>query len=71
MSLSNTNYLNIAKTKNIEENWLFQLFNQNSYIEFDGDDDYIDLGATTSSSPTSLTSTEDMSVSFWVDIFLS
>jgi len=66
VSLSNTNYLNIAKTKNIEENWLFQLFNQNSYIEFDGDDDYIDLGATTSSSPTSLTSTEDMSVSFWV-----
>ena len=66
MSLSNTNYLNIAKTKNVEENWLFQLFNQNSYLEFDGDDDYIDLGATTSSSPTSLTATEDMSVSFWV-----
>ena len=50
MSLSNTNYLNIAKSKNVEENWLFQLFNQNSYLFFDGADDYIDLGTTTANS---------------------
>ena len=46
MSLSNTNYSNILYSKDVEENWLFQLFNQNSYLTFDGTDDYIDLGAT-------------------------
>ena len=50
----------------IKENWLFQLFNQDSYLSFDGDNDYIDLGATTSATATSLTSTTDMSIAFWI-----
>ena len=50
----------------IKENWLFQLYNQDSYLSFDGDNDYIDLGATTSATATSLTSTTDMSIAFWI-----
>ena len=33
----------------IKENWLFQLYNQDSYLSFDGTNDYIDLGTTTGS----------------------
>tara|TARA_R100000655_G_scaffold108196_2_gene159749 strand:- start:9375 stop:12212 length:2838 start_codon:yes stop_codon:yes gene_type:complete len=48
---------------NVNENWLFQLFNQESYLAFDGSNDYINFGTTTSSSPTSVTA--DISVAFW------
>ena len=48
MSLSpSANYTGASYLGNIKENWLFQLFNQDSYLTFDGDNDYIDLGATT------------------------
>ncbi len=50
-----------------KENWLFQLFNQNSYLSFDGTDDYVDLGATTSSTSLSLTSSTGVSVAMWVN----
>ena len=64
MSLLNTNYQNIAKKRDIQENWLFQLFNQNSFLSFDGVNDYIDLG-TTSSAIQSITS--DVTISLWVN----
>ena len=50
-----------------KENWLFQLFNQNSYLSFDGSDDYVDLGATTSSTSLSLTSSTGVSIAMWVN----
>ena len=50
----------------IKENWLFQLFNQDSYLSFDGDNDGIDCGATTSSSALAITSSTGMSVAFWI-----
>ena len=56
-----------SKNSNNVENWLYQLFNSNSYMEFDGVNDYIDLGTTTGSSPINLTSDEKMSISFWVN----
>ena len=62
-------YSSAAKLGNIQENWIAQLFNQDSYLSFDGSNDFIDLGATTgtlSSSPMSLTSTQDLSISMWV-----
>ena len=40
---------NSYKKSNINENWIFQFFNSNdSYISFDGTDDYIDYGTTSS-----------------------
>ena len=67
MSLSpSANYTGASYLGNIKENWLFQLFNQGSYLTFDGENDYIDLGATTSTSPMSLTSSEDLSIAMWV-----
>lgn len=60
-------YEESSKNSNNVENWLYQLFNSNSYMEFDGVNDYIDLGTTTSSSSINLTSSEDMSISFWVN----
>lgn len=47
----------------INENWLFQLFNQESYIGFDGVNDYINFGTATSSSPSSITA--NISTAFW------
>ena len=55
MALSNTNYEAHAKSGNIHENWLFQFFNQDSYLEFDGSNDYVDCGLTTAASATSVT----------------
>ena len=60
-------YEESSKNSNNVENWLYQLFNSNSYMEFDGVNDYVDLGTTTSSSSINLTSSEDMSISFWVN----
>jgi len=45
-----SSYESASKNSNIKENWAFQLFNSNSYLSFDGTDDYIDLGGTTASS---------------------
>lgn len=45
-----SSYESASKNSNIKENWVFQLFNSNSYLSFDGTDDYIDLGGTTASS---------------------
>jgi hypothetical protein len=60
------NYVGASHLGNIKENWLFQLFNQDSYLSFDGTNDSIDLGATTSSSPLSFTSSTKMSACGWV-----
>ena len=72
MSLSpSDNYSGASYLGNIKENWLFQLFNQDSYLSLDGTDDVVDLGATTSASPLSITSTGDsgtgVSLCGWVN----
>ena len=61
------NYESASKLGNFKENWVCQLFNADSYLSFDGDNDYINLGATTSTSPASLTSTTKLSISMWVN----
>ena len=61
------NYESASKSGNFKENWVAQLFNADSYLSFDGDNDYINLGATTSTSPASLTSTTKLSISMWVN----
>jgi len=45
-----SNYENASKNSNIKENWLYQLFNNDSYLSFDGINDFVDLGATTTNS---------------------
>tara|TARA_R110002020_G_scaffold434012_4_gene644154 strand:+ start:1357 stop:4437 length:3081 start_codon:yes stop_codon:yes gene_type:complete len=50
---------------NITENWLFDFYNQDSYLSFDGSNDYIDLGATTTSSPLSVKA--QGTFAFWVN----
>jgi len=50
---------------NIKENWLFDFYNQDSYLNFDGVNDYIDLGGTTSTSPISVSS--NGSIAFWIN----
>lgn len=51
------------KRSNFEENWLFQLYNNDTYLSFDGIDDFIDLG-TTNSSISNITS--NITISFWI-----
>ena len=65
MALSNTNYEAHAKSGNIQENWLFQFFNQDSYLEFDGSNDYVDCGLTTATSATSVTG--QVSIGMWIN----
>ena len=68
MSLSpSDNYSGASYLGNIKENWLFQLFNQDSYLSFDGVDDYIDLGSTTASSSLNVTSGTGITVSFLIN----
>ena len=57
---------NEIKTGNISENWLFDIFSNNSCLQFDGADDFVDCGSTDSSSGISLTSSNKISVVFWV-----
>jgi hypothetical protein len=57
---------NEIKTGNISENWLFDIFSNNSCLQFDGADDFVDCGETDSSSAISLTSSNKISVVFWV-----
>ena len=64
MSLSpSDNYSGASYLGNIKENWLFQLYNQDSYLRFDGTDDFIDCG-TTSSAITGITS--NITIAFWI-----
>ena len=55
------------KSSNISENWLFQLFNQDSYLSFDGVDDFIDFGTANSSSAICLDNTDKISIAFWIN----
>tara|TARA_R100001443_G_scaffold2742_4_gene8998 strand:+ start:9925 stop:12855 length:2931 start_codon:yes stop_codon:yes gene_type:complete len=67
MSLTpSSNYSGASHLGNVKENWLFQLYNQNSYLSLDGSNDYINLGSTSSSSPLSFTSSTKMSACGWV-----
>lgn len=67
MSLSpSNNYTGASYLGNVKENWLFQLFNQDSYLSLDGSDDYVNLGSTSGSSPLSFTSTTKMSACGWI-----
>lgn len=65
MALTNATYTSIAKNSNLSENWVLQLFNQDSYLSFDGVNDYVDCGLTTSASATSLT--EQVTFAFWIN----
>jgi len=58
---------NAPSTSNVSENWIAQLFHQNSYLSFDGTDDYIDLGETTSSSPIAIGSSTGITIAFWIN----
>ena len=51
----------------IKENWLFQLYNQDSYLSLDGTNDYVDLGTTTSSSSIAVTSSTGITIAFWIN----
>ena len=65
MSLSpSNNYAGASHLGNVKENWLFQLFNQDSYLQFDGTDDFIDCG-TTSSAISGITS--NITIAFWIN----
>tara|TARA_R100000742_G_C4279350_1_gene103701 strand:- start:2296 stop:5202 length:2907 start_codon:yes stop_codon:yes gene_type:complete len=67
LSLSpSNNYTGASYLGNVKENWLFQLFNQDSYLSLDGSDDYVNLGSTSGSSPLSFTSTTKMSACGWI-----
>lgn len=54
----------MAYSSNIKENWLFDFYNQDSYLSFDGTDDYIDCGTTTQSSPVNVSSSGTFA--FWI-----
>ena len=58
------------KRSNINENWLFQIFNsRDSFLSFDGSDDFIDYG-TTSATISNLgvsSSTRFVTFSFWIN----
>ena len=55
---------NAIKKSNITENWLFDFYNQDSYLRFDGSNDYIDCGETTSASP--VTVSDNGTFAFWI-----
>ena len=67
-----SDYESASKVSNIKENWLYQLFNNDSYLNFDGVNDYIDLGTTTASSSINVKGTSEsggtgISVSFLIN----
>lgn len=67
-----SNYESASKNSNIKENWLYQLFNNDSYLSFDGSNDYIDLGTTTASSAINVKGTSEssgtgISISFFIN----
>lgn len=53
-----------SKNSNISENWLFQLYNQDSYLSFDGVNDYVDCGTTTDASAIAVA--EQGTFAFWI-----
>jgi len=58
------------KRSNINENWLFQIFNsRDSFLSFDGSDDFIDYGITSStiSNLGVSASTRFVTFSFWIN----
>jgi len=57
-----SSYESASKNSNIKENWAFQLFNSNSYLEFDGVNDFIDCG----SPSTAIKALTDITISLWV-----
>ena len=59
-----SSYENASKNSNIKENWAFQLFNSNSYLSFDGSNDYVDCGTTTASS--AVTISDQGTFAFWI-----
>ena len=62
-----SDYESASKNSNIKENWAFQLFNSDSYLQFDGVNDEVNCGSTTSSSALAITSSTGMSVAFWIN----
>ena len=60
-------YSNTSKLGNIQENWFAQLFHEDSYLSFDGTNDYVDLGATTSSSAIAIGSDTGITIAFWIN----
>lgn len=66
-----SNYESASKVSNIKENWLYQLFNNDSYLNFDGSNDYIDLGTTTANSSINVkgvsASGSGISISFFIN----
>ena len=57
MSLSpSANYTGASYLGNIKENWLFQLYNKDSYLSFDGVDDDVSCGTQATNGPLSITS---------------
>ena len=54
----------MANSSNIKENWLFDFYNQDSYLSFDGTDDYIDCGTTTQNSPVAVSGSGTFA--FWI-----
>ena len=59
-----SSYESASKNSNIKENWAFQLFNSNSYLSFDGSNDYVDCGTTTASS--AVTISDQGTFAFWI-----
>ena len=67
-----SNYESASKVSNIKENWLYQLFNNDSFLNFDGVNDYIDLGTTTANSSINVKGTSEsggtgISISFFIN----
>ena len=63
MSLTPTNnYSGASRLGNVKENWLFQLFNQDSYLSFDGVDDFINCGSPSAT----IKALTNITISFWV-----
>lgn len=54
----------MSNGSNIKENWLFDFYNQDSYLSFDGTNDYIDCGATSKDSPVAVAGSGTFA--FWV-----
>ena len=68
MSLSpSANYTGASYLGNIKENWLFQLFNQDSYLSFDGVNDDVSCGTQATNGPLSITNSTGISIAFWIN----
>ena len=61
-----TQYSNASKGGNVSENWIVQLYHQDSFLSFDGTNDFVDLGATTSAHALALTGATNATIAFWI-----